>query len=304
MYDPNNTSNGGRLQTASQGSTSELSHFLNAQNFSKRFIDVMGDKRYAKFKSTLLQVVSKSRELQQCSPMSVLSAAMQAANSNLDISPNFGYAAIIPFNLKGKGYTAQFQVMKKGWIQLALRSGQFSCINSGPVYEDELKGFDLKGGDIQLEYVPGGYRSQGRKDHIVGFFAYFRLINGMEKSTYWDLRTIEAHARTYSRSYSNYRRLPIEDGWKPDLYSTGIGWANGWSAMADKTVLKSLLMNYAPLSIEMEEAIERDQASFEAPDAAPTYVDNEIDAEDIGELPDEGQGAVAQTTDDVPEADF
>ena len=52
--------------------------------------------------------------------------------------------------------------------------------------------------------------------------------------------------------------------------------------MARKTVLKLLIQRWGELSIEMEEAVESDQASFRDIDSEPVYIDNE------GELLEDG----------------
>lgn len=49
--------------------------------------------------------------------------------------------------------------------------------------------------------------------------------------------------------------------------------------MAQKTVLKRLLSKYAPLSVEMQQAIQADQAIINSIDGDYRYVDNETDTE-------------------------
>ena len=273
---------------------------LNSAGITARLGEMMSPRKMARFKSTLVQVVSGSNDLMDCNPMSVISAAMQAANLNLDISPSFGYAAIVPYNNTTKVWdeeqqqfvdktvkTATFQLMVNGWRQLAARSGTYEWINAGPVYSDEYRGSDLLSGEIRVEAVPGGFRDHGNKNEIVGFFAAYRLLNGGHKVLFMTLREIEVHARTYSKSYGKKHPLPIPDTWKgPDLYSTGVGWEKNWFAMAEKTVTKQLLRKYGVLSIEMEEAIESDQAAFSSPDSTPIYVDGKDDVYTVEEAVD------------------
>ena len=250
-------------QTALQPGT--LGYFkaaLATTGITKSLGSIMSEKQTARFKSTLTQIVTSNGELLQCSPKSVVGAGLKAATLGLDISPVFGYACIIPYKTKS-GTTAQFQLMVNGWIQLAMRSGQYEWINSDAVYEDEYKGCEMLSGKVYIEPVDGGYRDQGRKDKIVGFYAAFRLLSGSEKVIYWTVRQIEIHARTYSKSYGKKHPLPIPKEWKgPDLYSTGIGWEVGWYAMAIKTMLKQLLRKWGPLSTEMQEALEADGTGF------------------------------------------
>lgn len=279
---------------------------LNSTGITSRLGEMMTPKKMARFKSQLTQIVTGSPSLQACSPMSIISAALSAANIGLDISPAFGQAAVIPFNNTVKmpdGTTqtirmAQLQIMTKGWTQLAMRSGSYEWINADAVYADEYQGSDLLSGMVYLKAVPGGYREQGRKDMIVGFFGAYRLTNGGQKVLYMSLRDIEAHARTYSKSYKFYNKFPIPDTWKPNLSSTGLGWNNNWFAMARKTVLKLLIQRWGELSIEIEEALEADQAAFKDIDSDPIYVDNtgEIVDDDTvkGYIVSEGEAAGAE----------
>ena len=268
---------------------------------------LMSQKQMGRFKSTLVQIVTGNELLLQCSPKSVIGAGSKAAALGLDISPAFGYCCIIPFKTKA-GYIAVFQLMVNGWIQLAVRSGLYEWINADAVYEDEYRGYEMLSGIIQIEKVDGGYRDQGRKDKIIGFYAAYRLISGAGKVIYWTVRQIEIHARTYSSDYRKKHGLPLPADWKgPDLYSTGIGWEKGWYAMALKTVLKQLIRKWGPLSPEMQEAMDEDYT-----DGTDEYTADfeEFDAEAVaaiedGDTPESAQNAPedsrAETTHPEPE---
>lgn len=266
----------------------EFKKELYSAGITAKLGSMMPPRKMARFKSQLLQIVTANSGLQTCTPLSVISAALAAANVGLDISPAFGQAAVIPFNntvdvwdekqqkmVKRKQRMAQLQIMTKGWTQLSLRSGQFSWINADAVYEDEYQGADLLSGMVYLRNVPDGFRSKGMKERIVGFFAAYELTNGGRKVLYMNLRDIEAHARTYSKPYRNYNRWPIEDDWMPNLYGVGLGWNENWFAMARKTVLKLLIQRWAPISTEIEEALEADQAAFADLESGPIYVETE-----------------------------
>ena len=259
-----------------------FSKALNSTGIAKRLGALMSPKQTERFKSTLTQIVTSSPDLLNCTPNSVIGAGAKAAAIGLDISPVFGYACILPYRSGKTGkYSAQFQLMVNGWIQLAMRSGAYDWINADAVYDDEYKGSDLISGEVIIESVEGGYRDQGRKDKIVGFFAAFRLLSGSKKVIYWSIRQIEIHARTYSKSYKANHPLPIPNDWQgPNLYSTGIGWENGWYAMAVKTMIKQLLRKWGPLSTEMQEAIEADEGNFDD--------DGEISAMEI-EVSEDGE---------------
>ena len=66
--------------------------------------------------------------------------------------------------------------------------------------------------------------------------------------------------------------------------------------MAKKTVLKLLISKFAPLSIDMQQAVTNDQGIFDAPDAQPRYADNqpeEVEAEEVNETRKLLKGAMA-----------
>lgn len=204
------------------------------------------------FVASLVSVVANNQNLQACEPITLMYAAMKATALNLPFDPNLGFAYVIPYQNKGKT-EAQFQMGYKGFIQLAMRSGQFASINADKVYEGEISKTDKLSGDIELN-------GEKKSDKVVGYFAYFRLINGFSKTVYMTVDEVRKHANRFSQTAKRGYGL----------------WADkdSFDAMARKTVLKMLLSKYAPLSIDMQSAITADQAVFHENDKAE-YVDNQ-----------------------------
>lgn len=201
------------------------------------------------FVTSLVSVVANNAMLQACEPVTIMYAAMKAATLSLPIDPNIGAAYVIPYKNKGKD-EAQFQLGVKGFTQLAMRSGQFLSINTDNVYEGEISKRDKKSGDIE-------FNGEKKSDKVVGYFAYFKLINGFEKTLYMTKEEVTAHAQRFSKAFAY-------GPWKTDF-----------DAMAQKTVLKKLLSKYAPLSVEMASAIKADQAVYRTEDLNEEYVDNQ-----------------------------
>ncbi len=143
--------------------------------------------------------------------------------------------------------------MARGFIQLALRSGQYKTAHDAIVYEGEIISRNRLTGEV--EFDPNGKKS----DKIVGFLFYFRLLNGFEKYTYMTVDECHAHGKKYSRSYDNPKGK----------------WKNDFNHMALKTVVKQGLSKWGPLSTEMQKAIEVDQAEIDA-EGKPTYIDAKI----------------------------
>jgi len=240
-----------------------LKELVNSDYVKTRFAEVMGEKSAA-FLASVLNATRTNPALKDCDPNSVISAAMVAATLDLPIDGSLGFAALVPYKNKGQS-VAQFQIMTKGFVQLALRSGQYKTINVGPVYADEFAGFDIITGEVKINPVSGGFRSKDDDSKIVGYVAFFRLINGYECTRFWPMEKILAHGKRYSKSFDREYGL-----WKTDL-----------PAMAAKTVLKNTLSKWGILSTSMQMAMKADQGVIGGYDKAVEEQDIEyVDAPD------------------------
>ena len=239
------------------------------------------------FVTSLTSIVSNNTNLQVCEPLSLMYVGIKAAALNLPLDPNLGFAYAIPYKNNKTGKTeAQFQIGWKGVVQLAIRSGQFKAINVTDVREGEYQGEDLLTGEMRLTSV------DNREQHkIVGYAAYMRLVNGFEKSVYWSVEKVEAHARQYSQTYSSSK----------DYIRKQSKWTTDFDAMAKKTVLKMLLSKYAPLSIEMRDAIQSDQAVFTS-EGESKYLDSPDTSESLEEMAEEAVEVVDEASAPQPEA--
>jgi len=247
-----------------------IKSFFSQNNVRLKFEELLGKKAQG-FITSVLQVVNSNNLLSQAEPTSVYNAAAVAATLDLPINNNLGFAYIVPYNQKINGQfvkVAQFQLGYKGFIQLAQRSGQFQTIASTPIYENQL---------IEVNPLTGfvfDFNKKGEK--VIGYAAYFKLINGFEKTFYMTIEEIEKHGLKYSKNYNSVSSL-----WKTDFDS-----------MATKTVLKLLLSKFAPLSIEMQKAIIADQGVIKNDNTETIevdYIDNGtaievITKEDLVEL--------------------
>lgn len=235
-----------------------LKDLVNSNYVKSRFFEVMGEKAPA-FLASVLNATRTNPALKDCEPNSVISSAMVAATLDLPIDGSLGFAALVPYRNKGV-QVAQFQIMTKGFVQLALRSGQYKTINVGPIYADEFDGFDIITGEVKIHPVEGGFRAQDDESKVVGYVAFFRLVNGYECTRYWPMEKIIAHGKRYSKSFDKEYGL-----WKTDL-----------PAMAAKTVLKNTLSKWGILSTTMQMAVKVDQAvvSGLGDDREVEYVDS------------------------------
>lgn len=230
---------------------------------------VLGEKR-ASFVNNLTALVANNAKLQECEPLGLMYAGIKATALDLPLDPNLGFAYVIPYkNNRENKVEAQFQIGYKGFIQLAIRSGQFQSINVTEVKDGELVNEDMLTGDLTFKRAAANVR-EGLK--TVGYAAFFRLNNGFEKSLYFTVEAVEAHARKYSQTY----------GSKYENTRNSSKWATDFDAMAKKTVLKLLLSKYAPLSVEMQMAKDADQGIIDREGKA-RYIDNE--AQTVAEVP-------------------
>ena len=204
------------------------------------------------FMSSVISVANGNPQLRKAEPMSIIGAAMVAATMQLQVIPTLGQCYIIPY-----GNKAQFQVGYLGLLQLCQRSGQFKKILAAPVHEGEY----VSGDEFDEDYVFD--KKQKKSDKVIGYMAKFELLNGFTKVAYWDVDKVKAHATKFSQAF----RSGFNSPWKSDF-----------DAMAQKTVLKSIL-KYAPKSIEMQNAITFDQAVVNTNTATTADVqDLDIDA--------------------------
>jgi recombination protein RecT len=180
-----------------------------------------------------VSAVSTNPKLKEADQMSVIQAAAIAASLDLPINPSLGFAHIVPF--KGN---AQFMLGWRGYVQLAMRTGQYKTVNVTPVCEGELVHHDKFTGEMDFD------SSKKVSEQVVGYVAYFRLMNGFEKFLYMSADETAAHGKRYSVTYE---------------YATG-KWKTDFEAMSMKTVLKMLLSKYGILSIDMQTAMQADQA--------------------------------------------
>ena len=225
---------------------------VKGDSATKKIQELTG-KNSAAFATSLLQIVNANEMLQNSTPESILNAACMAAALNLPINNNLGFAYIVPFQNRKAGTTeAQFQLGYKGFIQLAQRSGQFKRINACPVYDEDGEE------DVHqrlTSLIPK--KPQGR---VIGYIAYFQLLNGYEANLTMTIEELESHAKQYSQTYKR-----------------GFGvWADNFEAMARKTVIKLLLSQQAPLSIDMQKAVLADQAVVkDVTNEQFEYIDND-----------------------------
>lgn len=207
-----------------------IEDWVESENIKQKFQEVL-DKGAGAFVTSILSLVKSTPQLAAADPKTVISAAMTAATLKLPINPNLGFAYIVPYK-----DTATFQMGYKGYIQLAMRTGQYKTINASVVYEGQIEDVDFVTGEI--------IRGKKKSDKVVGYVAYFELINGFSKMVYMSHEDMMRHALTYSQAY----KYDQKSGKKSSV------WTTNFEAMGLKTVLKQLISKYGIMSIDMQGA--------------------------------------------------
>ncbi|HBF4546650.1 recombinase RecT [Clostridioides difficile] len=238
-----------------------VKNLLSTEAYKKRFKEVLKDKANT-FMASVVNV-SNLPSLKDAEPNSILKSAMVAATLDLPIDPNLGFSYLVPFTNKGVK-EAQFQIGYKGFIQLAMRTGQYKTINAIEIYEGEIKSVNRLTGEIEFNEND----DEIDKEIVVGYIAYFKLLNGFEKTLYMSKEDMEKYAKRYSQTYKSNKDYVV----KSSL------WTTDFDAMAVKTILKRLLSKYGILSIEMQKALETDQAVIKD-DNSVEYVDRQVEEE-------------------------
>ena len=230
---------------------------LHSEAYKNLINNTLGDPEVArKFVADISAVVANNPSIKECEPNTIITAGLTAASLKLPLAGNLGFAYIVPFKDRKTGTKkAQFQIGWKGLVQLSQRSGVFERLGSRPVHKGEYKGQDEFGDDLFV------FSHDYDNEEVVGYYAYFKLLNGFTKTLYMTKEQCIKHANKYSSSFKF-------DKDKSTLWNTE------FDIMAQKTVLKLLLNKFAPLSIEMQKAILADQAVVRD-DGTYDYVDNE-----------------------------
>lgn len=219
---------------------------LKLDTVKERFRSMLGE-RAGSFMSSIMSAVHSNLSLKECEPWSVVSSAAIAASLDLPIAPGLGMAHIVPY----KG-VATFQIGWKGIIQLALRSKQYARINLTDVRDGEITRNDKFTGEMEFK------ETTDKTAKVVGYLLYFRLLNGYEHWFYMTVDQLTTHAKKYSKTYQNNKGK----------------WVDDFANMSLKTVAKLGLSKYGILSVDLQKAIETDQAVIDEEGKVVEYPDS------------------------------
>lgn len=234
-----------------------ITAYLTNDAVKNQINNVIGGKDGTKFIASVVSAVNNNPALQECTNQSILAAALLGESLKLSPSPQLGQYYMVPFNDKNKGKVAQFQLGYKGYIQLAIRSGQYKKLNVLAIKEGELIRFDPLNEEIEVKLIED--EEAREQAATIGYYAMFEYTNGFKKAMYWSKKKMEAHALKYSKGYQAKKGYTF--------------WEKDFDAMAYKTMLRQLISKWGIMSIEMQLGIDSDMAIINE-DGTKTYVDN------------------------------
>lgn len=246
--------------TKSSGSNKiGFTSFMTSTVVQKKVNDILGDEKSGKrFISAIVSAVNNNPQLKECDNASILSGALLGESLNLSPSPQLGNYYLVPFKDKDRGQVATFQLGYKGYIQLAIRSGQYKKLNVLAIKDGELIKYDPLNEEIEVNLIEDEEKRE--KTKTIGYYAMFEYVNGFKKAMYWSKAKMEAHALQYSKGYQAKKGYTF--------------WEKDFDAMAFKTMLRQLISKWGIMSVDMQQAYENDMAYIKE-DGSKEYFDND-----------------------------
>ena len=267
-----------------------FSAFLATDAMKKKINEMVGGKDGQQFVTAIISAVSTNPQLAECENSSIVSAALLGQALKLSPSPQLGQYYIVPFNNSDRGCkVAQFQLGYKGYIQLAIRSGQYKKINVLAIKEGELIEYDQLNEEIKVNLIEDEELREQAK--TIGYYAMFEYLNGFRKTLYWSKNKMLAHADKYSKAFSvnatkgKYPKVSFADFEagkvvEEDMWQYSSFWYKDFDGMAYKTMLRQLISKWGIMSVDMQTAMEKDMAVIKE-NGDYEYIDNNSNEIDV-----------------------
>ena len=260
-----------------------FSEALSTEGYRNLIARTLGDPERAKrFVASISSAVAVNPALQECDAGTILAGALLGESLNLSPSPQLGQYYLVPFEDRRNGRTvATFVLGYKGYLQLALRSGQYRKINVLPIKKGELKYYDPLNEEIEVSLIEDEIERETAE--TVGYFAFFEYLNGFRKTLYWSKKKMEAHGKRYSKAFHSQHSF----------------WQRDFDVMAMKTMLRQLISKWGIMSFEMQTALASDSAAMSVSGSDGPAVEF-LTGQDIGDMADAYSEAAGEVVDEVP----
>lgn len=232
---------------------------INSDGYKRMINATLGDPaRVARFVTAITSAVSTNPDLQACDASTIVSAGLLGEGLNLSPSPQLGQYYLVPYNDRKNGRkVAQFQLGYKGYIQLAIRSGQYRKLNVLPIKQGELISFDALNEEINVRLIED--ERVREEAPTIGYYAMFEYTNGFKKAIYWSREKMNSHAERYSAGYKAHKGYTF--------------WEKDFDGMACKTMLRQLISKWGIMSIDMQKAMESDMGVLKDNSGTIDYID-------------------------------
>ena len=264
-----------------------FSELVQTDSYQKTIRSALSDpKRITRFVAAITSTVANNSALQSCDARTVLAGALLGESLYLSPSPQLGQYYLVPFECKerdengkviyltdenGEHLTdkngkwiaktsikAEFVLGYKGYIQLAMRSGQYADIDAIEIKEGEYKGRDSMTGKPRFAFVEDD--DEREELPTIGYLAYYEYLNGARKTLYWSKEKMMNHADKYSAAFSRDAFESIQRGEvaDKDMWKYSSFWYKDFDGMAKKTLLRQLISKWGIMSVDMMSALDHD----------------------------------------------
>ena len=293
-----------------------FSQAMQTEKYKKLINNTLGDPvRAARFAANITSAAAVNPTLQECDAGTILAGALLGESLLLQPSPQLGQFYLVPFESKAKRdrqgnvikpacLKAQFVLGYKGYIQLALRTGQYKRLNVLEVKSGELGGWDPFEERFHEMHFIEDFEKRAAMP-TVGYIAHFEYINGFQKTLYWTADQMMSHADKYSPAFSAaaYKKLLNGEIPQNELWKYSSFWYKDFDGMAKKTMLRQLISKWGIMTAEMTMAYERDGHVMMLDTASGDPLPEVTDTPELSQQDEQEQPKIERTakTMDLPE---
>ena len=289
------------LNNTLAASKPKFSTIIKSNTYQNLIKQTLGNpKKAERYTAAIMSAVATNPQLQNCEAKTILSGSLLAESLNLAHSPQLGQYYLVPFKVKAKNgipehYDAQFILGYKGYIQLAIRSGNYKKINVMEIKDGELVSYDPFNEEIVLQPIQDV--DEREQTETIGYYAMFEYINGFKKVIYWSKKQMLQHADKYSPAFSKSAYEKLRNGEIPnnEMWKYSSFWYKDFDGMAKKTLIRQLIGKWGVMSAEMTQAMELDNNSLSVEKNG--FVTIEADVKTVDDTED-------GTEDDTEEVNF
>ncbi len=233
-----------------QTTLDRLRAYAEMDEVKKRFVNLLGKEEGQAYVESVVIAVSNNDSLQNCTPKSIMIAAMRAASLKLSVDPIMEQAHLVAF-----GNQATLIPDYHGLVQMSVNTNYYEIPpDVSEVYEGEEATTDRFTHRVTIT-------GERISDVIKGWVAYYKAKNGIERWLYMSNEECDAHAQEYNPGGYNSKKSP---------------WNNSDTnrdKMRRKTCLRIFIKRYGNFSPVMQKFIITNEAPID------------VEAED---LPDDG----------------